>query len=50
MNFQNNPPFEKACFYATISESFKRFQYINFETNFQENEKLFQKTGVPFFS
>ena len=24
----------------TISESFKRFQYFNFETNFLENEKL----------
>ena len=32
----------------TISESFKRFQYFNFETNFVENENLFQKTGVPF--
>ena len=32
----------------TISESFKRFQYFNFETNFLENENLFQKTGVPF--
>ena len=28
----------------TISESFKRFQYFNFETNFLENENLFQKT------
>ena len=34
----------------TISESFKRFQYFNFETNFLENENLFQKTGAPFFS
>ena len=32
----------------TISESFKRFQYFNFEANFLENENLFQKTGVPF--
>ena len=32
----------------TISESFKRFQYFNFETNFLENENLFQKTGVQF--
>ena len=48
---QNSPPFERsACFYVTISESFKRFQYFNFETNFLENENLFQKTGVPFFS
>ena len=27
-DFQNSPPFERsACFYVTISESFKRFQY-----------------------
>ena len=30
--------------YVTISESFKRLQYFNFETNFMENEILFQKT------
>ena len=41
-----------ACFYVTISESFKRFQYFNFETNFLEKENLLktEKTGVPFFS
>ena len=51
MDFQNSPPFERsAYFYVRISESFKRFQYFNFETNFLENENLFQKTGVPFFS
>ena len=50
-DFQNSPPCESlACFYVTISESFKRFQYFNFETDFLENEDLFQKTGVPFFS
>ena len=32
----------------TISESFKRFQYFEFETKFLENENLFQKSGVPF--
>ena len=32
----------------TISESFKRFQYFNFETNFLENENFFQKIEVPF--
>ena len=32
----------------TISETFKRFQYFKFETNFLENEKLFQKTGTRF--
>ena len=33
----------------TITENFKRFQYFNFETDFLENENLFQKTGVPSF-
>ena len=28
----------------------KRFQYLNFETDFLENENHFQKTGVAFFS
>ena len=50
-DFQNSPPFDRsACFYVTITENFKRFQYFNFETDFLENENLFQKTGVPFFS
>ena len=44
------PPFKRsACFYVTISGNFQRFQYFDFETNFLKNEKLFQKTGVPFF-
>ena len=47
----NSPPFERsACFFETNSESFKRFQLFNSETNFMENKKLFQKTGVFFFS
>ena len=33
----------------TISVNFERFQYFNFETDFLENENLFQKTGVPVF-
>ena len=32
----------------TIRGSFERFQYFNFETDFLENKKLFQKTGVLF--
>ena len=49
--FQNSAPLERlACFYVTISESFKRFQYFNFETNFLKQENLFQRSGVPFFS
>ena len=31
-----------------VSENFKRFQCFNFETDFLENEPLFQKIGVPF--
>ena len=51
MDFQNNPPFERTgYFYVTISESFKRLQYFNFKTNILENENLFQKNGLPFFS
>ena len=34
----------------TTSGNFERFQYFNFETNFLENENLFQKTGEPFCS
>ena len=30
--------------------NFERFKYFNFKSNFLENENLFQKTGVPFFS
>ena len=37
-------------FYVTIRGIFERFQYFNFETDFLENENLFQKTGVSFFS
>ena len=29
-------------------ESFERFQYFQFETNFLEIENIFQKTGVLF--
>ena len=29
----------------TITEHFKRFQYFDFETDFQENENLFQKNS-----
>ena len=44
-DFQNSSPFRRsACFYVTIIENFERFQYFDFETDFLENEKLFQKT------
>ena len=49
-DFQNSPLFERlACFYMAINGNFERCQYFNFETDFPENENLFQKTGVPFF-
>ena len=49
MDFQNSPPFERsASFYVTISGNIERFQYLNFETDFLENEKLFQKTRYRF--
>ena len=50
-DFQKSPRFEKlACFYMTITRNFEPSQYFNFETNFLENENIFQKAGVPFFS
>ena len=49
-DFQNNLPFERSvCFYEIISGNFEHFQYFNLETDFLENENLFEKTGVPFF-
>ena len=50
-DFQISLPFERSvCFYMIISGNFDRFQYFNFETDFLENENLFQNTGEPFFS
>ena len=50
MDFQNSPPFERsACFYVTISESFKRFQYCNFETNFLETKTFSKKNWSTAF-
>ena len=47
----NSPLFKRsACLYVTISGNFECFQNINFEADFLENENLFQKTEVPFFS
>ena len=48
-DFQNSPPFARsACFYVTISGNFERFQYFNFETDFLENENVFQKLEYCF--
>ena len=50
-DFQNSPPFERpARFHVALSRNFKRFQYFNFVTGFLENENLFQKIRVKFFS
>ena len=50
-DFQNSPLFERStCFCVTINGNFERFQYFNIEIDFMENENLFQRTGVPFFS
>ena len=49
-DFQDSPPFERwACFYMTIAGNFERFQYFNFETDFTENENLFQKNWIIAF-
>ena len=49
MNFQNSPPFGRsACFYMSISESFKHFQFFDFKTDFLKNENFFQKLGECF--
>ena len=43
-DFQNSPRFERsACFYVTISESFKRFQYFKFEQIFWKTKTFFKK-------
>ena len=49
MDFQCSPPFERsACFYVTISASFKRFQYFNFEKNFWKTKTSFNKLEYGF--
>ena len=48
-DFQNSPPVERSdCFYVTISENFKRFQYFIFKTDFLEYETLFKKLEYHF--
>ena len=39
---------DQHVFYVTISRNFERFQYCDFETDFLENENLFEKTGLSF--
>ena len=49
MDFQTSPLFQRSeCFYVTISESFKRLWYFNFETDFLENENFFKKLEYRF--
>ena len=48
--FSYSPPLERLpCFYITISENFKRFQYFNFEINFLKNKNLFSKNWSTVF-
>ena len=50
-DFQNTPSvWEIDMFLCDDQWKFQTFQHFNFEINFRENENLFQKTGVPFFS
>ena len=35
-------------FFMKITGTFERYRYFNFETNFLENAKPFQKTGKRF--
>ena len=49
-DFENSPPFESsACFYVTISENFKCFQYFDFEIDFLENKNLFSENWSTAF-
>ena len=41
---------DRYVFMRQSSGNFERFQYFNSETNFLENENLFQKTVVLFYS
>ena len=34
---------------VTINRNFEPFEHFNFETDFLENENLFEKTGALFF-
>ena len=48
-DFQNSPPFERlACFYVTTTANFERFKDFHCETNFLENENLYQKLEYCF--
>ena len=43
-DFRNSTPFERSvCLYVTISVSFERFEYFNFERVFLENETFLKK-------
>ena len=49
-DFPNSPPFQRsAYFYMTICENFAHFEYLNFETDFLENETIFQKNWSTAF-
>ena len=46
--FQISPPFERSTCFG-FRGNIEQVQYFIFETQFLENENIFQKTGVPFF-
>ena len=51
MDFYNSLQFERlVCFCVIIIGNLDFFQFYNYETDFLENENLFEKTGVTVFS
>ena len=49
MDFQNSPPYERsACFYLTISESFKRSNTLTLIQTFWKAKTLFKKLEYLF--
>ena len=49
-DFQNSPTFlrDRHTFMWQITRNFKRFQYFNFETNFQKTKNFFRKLEYCF--
>ena len=49
MDFQNSPPYERsACFYLTISESFKRSNTLTLIQTFWKAKTFFKKLEYRF--
>ena len=50
-DFENSSLFERSvCLYVTASGNLERFQYLNFETDFLENENFFKKLEYRFLA